>query len=233
MFTPEVKAERCFEVWPKKKLPMQDKLIREILLELRMAERNASGSGFRGRKNWRILNVCQWLHRLWQRLIYHKRCTVVCVPTSYGINTFRYGTDVVSYGSCGKKGLPGLCNVLPPASDVGVLCCTATGTVLTILVYCIIHCTTRTTFSELPQAPCWSANVFSVIRAVINLLLNILWCHSLLVLDIVFPVAISMTKLAFLFWMLSLVSCRHFCRCRQAHMIRKKGDYVCNLCFLC
>ena len=41
-----------------------------------------------------------------------------------------YGTDTVSYGSSGKKGLPGLCSALPPASNFGVLCCTATGTVL-------------------------------------------------------------------------------------------------------
>ena len=49
--------------------------------------------------------------------------------------------------------------------------------------------------------------VFSVTKAVISLLPNILWCHSLLALDILFPGAITMTKLAFLFWMLSLVSC--------------------------
>ena len=31
-------------------------------------------------------------------------------------------TDTVSYSSSGKKGLPALCSVLPPASNVGVLC---------------------------------------------------------------------------------------------------------------
>ena len=74
-------------------------------------------------------------------------------------------------------------------------------------VYCHMHFTaTRTTFSELPQALCWSAIVFSATRAVISLLPNILWCHSLLALDVMFPGAVTMTKLAFLLWMLSLVS---------------------------
>ena len=52
---------------------------------------------------------------------------------SYGTDMASYGTDTTSYGSSGKKGLPGLCSVLPPASNVGVRCCTATRTVLSVL----------------------------------------------------------------------------------------------------
>ena len=66
-------------------------------------------------------------------------------------------------------------------------------------VYILIYCTTtKTRFSELPQALCCSTIVFSVTRAVIKLLPNILWCHLLLALDILFPEAIITTKLALL-----------------------------------
>ena len=113
---------------------------------------------------------------------------------SYGTDTTSYFNDTASYGTSGIKGLPWLCSVLPPASNFGVLCCTATKT-----VFNLIHCTTtRTTFSELPQALSWSVIVFSVTRAVISLLPNTLWCHSLLAFDILFPGAITMTRLAFL-----------------------------------
>ena len=75
------------------------------------------------------------------------------------------------------------------------------------LSYCLIHCTTtRTTFSQLHKALCWSVIVYSATRAVISLLLNILWCHSLLALDILFPCVITMTKFAFLFWILLLMN---------------------------
>ena len=108
-----------------------------------------------------------------------------------------YDTDMVSYDSSGKKGLPALCCILPPASSVGVLCCDVTRTVLSILSHSHSHCiTTKTTFSEIPGALSWSAIGFSVTRAVISLLPNILWCHSLLALDILFPWPVTMTKLA-------------------------------------
>ena len=116
-------------------------------------------------------------------------------------DTVSYGTDTVSYGSSGQRGLPVLCSVLRPASNFGVLCCTATRAVL-------IHCAiTRTTFSELLQALCCSAIVFNIIRAVISLLPYILWCHSLLTLGILFHGTSITTILASLFWMLSLASC--------------------------
>ena len=51
---------------------------------------------------------------------------------SYCTDTVSYGTNTVSYGSSGKKGLPALCSV-SSASNVGVYCCTATRTVLSIL----------------------------------------------------------------------------------------------------
>ena len=51
---------------------------------------------------------------------------------SYGTDTVSCGTDMVSYGSSGKKGLPALCTVLPPASNAEVLCCNATRTVLSV-----------------------------------------------------------------------------------------------------
>ena len=60
-----------------------------------------------------------------------KVCCSLCTDTA------RYGTDTTSYGSCSRKGLhaQGLCNVLPPTSNVGVLRCTATTTVLIVLSY--------------------------------------------------------------------------------------------------
>ena len=58
---------------------------------------------------------------------------------SYGTDTVSYGTDTVSYDSSGKKGLPGLCSLLPPASNVGVLCCTATRTVLSALSHTLYN----------------------------------------------------------------------------------------------
>ena len=102
-------------------------------------------------------------------------------------------------------------------------------------MYYLTHCTaTKTPFSELPQALNWSAIVFSVTRAVISLLPNILWCHSLLAFDILFPWAITMTRLASFsgcchLWVADNYSCPH----RLAHMTRRKGDYVYNLCCLC
>ena len=44
-----------------------------------------------------------------------------------------YITNMVSYCSSSKKGLPTPCSVLLPASNVGVLCCNATRTVLSVL----------------------------------------------------------------------------------------------------
>ena len=116
---------------------------------------------------------------------------------SYDTDVVSYSTDMANYGSSGKNGLPGLCSVLPPTSSVGVLCCTVTRTVLSVLSHRLCT-TTRTTFSELPQALCWSVIVFSVTRAVISLSPDMLWCHSLLTFDILFPGTITMTKLAFL-----------------------------------
>ena len=58
---------------------------------------------------------------------------------SYGTDTVSYGTDTVSYGSSDKKGLPALCSVLPPDSSVGVLCCTATRTLLSVLSHTLYN----------------------------------------------------------------------------------------------
>ena len=132
----------------------------EKVFELRMARRKCIDSGFFGRQNRRTLNVCGRLYRLIEIDLPRKAYCSVCTVTasygtymvSYGTDTVIYSTSTVSYGSSGKKGLPGLCAVLPSASNVGVLCCNATRTVLSILphtLYCI-----RTTFSELPQALC-------------------------------------------------------------------------------
>ena len=79
------------------------------------------GSGFLGRKNRRTHNV-----DLPQKLIEidlpRKAYCSLCTDTaSHGTDTVSYGTDTVIYGSSGKKGLPVLCSVLPPASNVGVL----------------------------------------------------------------------------------------------------------------
>ena len=58
---------------------------------------------------------------------------------SYGTNTESYGISMASYGSSGKKGLPALCSVLPPASSAGVLCCTATRTLLSVLSHTLYN----------------------------------------------------------------------------------------------
>ena len=54
-------------------------------------------------------------------------------------DTAGYGTDTVSSGSSGKKRLPGLCSALPSASSVGVLCCTAIRTVLSVLSHTLYN----------------------------------------------------------------------------------------------
>ena len=41
-------------------------------------------------------------------------------------------TGAFSYGSSGKNGLPGMCSVLPPAANIGVLYCPATRTVISV-----------------------------------------------------------------------------------------------------
>ena len=58
---------------------------------------------------------------------------------SYSRDMVSYGTDTVSYGSSDKKGLPGLCSVLPPASNVGVLCCTVSRAVLSVLSHTLYN----------------------------------------------------------------------------------------------
>ena len=77
------------------------------------------------------------------RKVYCSLCTdIVSYGTdtaSYGTDTVSYGTDTVSYGSSGKKGLPGLYSVLPHASNVCVLCCTANRTVLNVLSHTLYN----------------------------------------------------------------------------------------------
>ena len=69
-----------------------------------------------------------------------KAYCILCTDTAtYGTDTVNYGTDAVSCGSSGKKGPPGLCSVLPPASDVDVLCCTAVRTVLSALSHTLYN----------------------------------------------------------------------------------------------
>ena len=125
-------------------------------------QKKCIGSAFSGRKDQRTLNVCCRLHRLIETNLLRKAYCSLCADmasydtdiascgtdmVSYGTDMVSCGTDMVSYGSSGKKGLPGLCSVLPPASSVGVLCCTAARM---FSVCCLIHCTaTRTTFSAL------------------------------------------------------------------------------------
>ena len=58
---------------------------------------------------------------------------------SYGTDTVSYGTDTVSCDSSSKKGLPALCSVLPSASNVGVFCCHATRTVLSVLSHTLYN----------------------------------------------------------------------------------------------
>ena len=105
-------------------------------------------------KNRRTLIVCRRLHRLIE--IDHPRKAYCSQCTS---DTASYGTDTMSFGSSGKKGLPGLCIVLPLPPTLVYFAVLQPGL---FSVYCLIHCTTtRTTFSELHQALAWSAIVFS------------------------------------------------------------------------
>ena len=120
---------------------------------------------FLGKKqNRRTLNVCQWLHRLWQRLIYCERRTIVCVP----IRPVMVPIWSVVMVHLARRGFQD-CTVywlLPPT-----LVYFAVQQPWLFSIYCLTHCTTtRTPFSELSQALCWSAIVFSVSRAVISLL---------------------------------------------------------------
>ena len=175
-----------------------------------MAWRKYIGSCFLGKKPQRTLNACWRLHRLWQRLMYCERRTVVCTDTaSCCTDTASYGTDTVSYRqllySSGKMGLPALCSTLPPASNVGELCCMQPGL---FSVYCLIHCTTtKTALCELPQALCWSAFVFSITRAVISLFAK----HTLVLFFSCLWYFVSWgnrsDQTCFLFWMLSSLSC--------------------------
>ena len=73
-------------------------------------------------------------------------CSMCTDMASYATNTVSYSTDTVSYGSSGKKGLPELCSVLPPASSVCLLFAVLQPGPFS--VYCLIDCTTtRVTFS--------------------------------------------------------------------------------------
>ena len=122
----------------------------------------------------------------------------------YGRLRYRYGQERYRYGQTVHLARRGF-------QDCVVYCLLPPTLVYFVVlqprlfsVYCLIHCTTtRTPFSELPQALCWPAIIFSVTRAVISLLPNIILCHSLLASDILFPGAATMTKLAFLFRALS------------------------------
>ena len=135
---------------------------------------------FLGKKTRRTLNVCRPLYRLWYRSIYLERRTVVCVPIGpltvlirpLTVQIWSVTVPIRSYGSFGKKGLPALCSILPPASELGVLCCTATRTALSVLSHTLYNHGPPSV--KLPQALCWSAIAFSVTRAVISLLPNIL-----------------------------------------------------------
>ena len=58
---------------------------------------------------------------------------------SHNTDAFTYGTNTANYGSSGKKGLPGLYSVVPFASNISVLCCTATRTVISALSYTLYN----------------------------------------------------------------------------------------------
>ena len=179
-----------------------------------MARKKYVRFGSLARKNRRTLNVCvgdcidSYRDRFTAKGILESVYRYGQLRYRYGQLRYRYGQLRYRYGQ--------LRVIWQEGASSSVVYCLLPPTLVYFAVlqpglfsvYCVIHCTTtRTTFSELPQALCSSAIVFSVTRAVISLLSNILWCHSLLALDILFPGAITMTKLAFLFWMLTLMSC--------------------------
>ena len=75
--------------------------------------------------------MCWRLHRLIKICLPQKAYCSLCTSTA------SYGTNMVNYSSSGKKGLPGLCRVLPAASNFGELCCIATRTVLSVLSHSV------------------------------------------------------------------------------------------------
>ena len=126
-------AEGCFEAWPKKKLPLQEKLIKGRTAGTSLGLKKMYQFHFLGKKPRRTLNVCRRLHRLIETDFPWKAyCSLRTDTTSYSI-------DAVSYGSSGNKGLPALCSVLPPACSVGALCCNATRTALSVLSHTLYN----------------------------------------------------------------------------------------------
>ena len=143
------------------------------------------GGGGGGKKTQRTLNVSAIAETLKEVDLPWKLYSSLCINmVSYSTDTASYGNDAVSYctntvscSSSGKKRLPALCSVWPPASSLVYFAVMQPGL---FSGYCLIHCTTtrsKTPFSELRHALCYSAIVFSVTRAVIRMLSNILWCH--------------------------------------------------------
>ena len=185
----------------KKGYPCKRNRLREKLPELRMARRKCIGSGYLGKKSGRTLNVCWRLHRLidLQPKVYCSLCTdmassVLICPVMVPIRSVTvliWSVMVHLTRRCFQHCLA-YC-LLPPMLVYFALMQPG----LFSVYYLILCTTTKTSFSELPQALCWSAIIFSITRAVIILLPNIVWRHSLLALDILFPWAITMTRLAY------------------------------------
>ena len=125
-----------------------------------MARRKCVGSGILGKKSRRTLNVCRRLQTLIEIDLPRKAyCSLLTDAASYGTDTASYGTDTVSYGTStviyglsGKKGLPAQCSILIPVSSVGVRCCDATRTVLSLLSHTLHNY--KDPLQKLPQALC-------------------------------------------------------------------------------
>ena len=196
MFTPETEAVsgKSFRKLTKAKAALAREIDKGKTVGIPHGSKKMYRFRFLGRENPKITQWVWRLHRLLTeidlpRKMYCSQCTDTA---SYGFNTTSYGTDTVSHGSWGKKGLPTLCNVLPRT-----LVYFAVMPPRLFSVYCLMHCTTtKTPFSELPQALCWSSIVCNTTRSAIGLLPNILWCQSLPVFQFLLPGAITMTKLA-------------------------------------
>ena len=122
-------TESRFEDWPKKKLPSQETLIkgRDCWNFAWLEENVLIPVSCEGKTEEHSVCVGESIEIDLPRKAYCSLCTDT---VSYGIDTASYGTDTVSYRSFSKKGLPGLHSVLPPASNIDVLWCTATRAVI-------------------------------------------------------------------------------------------------------
>ena len=164
-------AERHFEDWPKKRLPSQEKLIKEKTVGTLHGSKKMYWLSFFGRGRKKTKNS-QCVSAIAQTLVEidlpgKAYCSLRTYTASYDTNKPVRALIRSVTVHLANKGLPNCtvyCLLHPRLVYFAVL---QPGL---FSVYCLIHCKTarrRTPFSELSQALCWSAIVFSVTRAVV------------------------------------------------------------------